>query len=85
MERKLIEEKVISTLQNISGNESIKAKIKSATGFSEIGITSADYIKLNVNLEEEFGLEINDEDLIPDNFKTFGDFINLLESLITKN
>ena len=84
MERKIIEEKVSNSLQKIGGNEIAIAKINSATNFSEIGVTSADYIKLIVSLEEEFGIEIEDENLIPDNFKTYGDFIDLLERLIAE-
>ncbi len=50
------------------------------TGF----IDSFEIVNLVVELEEMFGIDIDPEEIIPDNFQTVNAIINLMEKLLRK-
>ena len=59
-----------------------KEKVKRETSFIEdIGADSLDIVELVMALEEEFGIDIPDEDA--DKLKTVGDAMNYLKSHAT--
>ena len=44
----------------------------------DLGANSLDIVEMIMGLEEEFGIEISDEDAV--NLKTVGDIVNLIDS-----
>lgn len=44
----------------------------------DLGADSLDIVEMIMGLEEEFGIEISDEDAV--NLKTVGDIVNLIDS-----
>lgn len=55
-------------------------KIKMTTTFEDIDADSLDVVELVMALEEEFGLEIADEEV--EKIKTVGDIVNFIEANI---
>ena len=51
---------------------------------SDIGLDSLGFVQLIVNLEIEFGIEINDEDLILSRFFTLNDLYRMLNQYLSK-
>ena len=47
-----------------------------------LGLNSISFIKLVVALEQEFGIEFDDQYLYMDNIKTFGDLVEYIDSTI---
>ena len=45
----------------------------------DLGLKSIDLLQLITDVEDEFGIEISDEDV--ESIKTFGDLMNYIESL----
>ena len=65
--------------EQLGANE---AEIKNESSFVEdLGADSLDTVELVMALEEEFGLDIHDEDA--DKFKTVGDALNYLKEHAT--
>lgn len=52
--------------------------IKPETTIEELGADSLDLVEMIMNLEEEFGIQIEDEDM--DDLKTVGDIIDYIKS-----
>ncbi|MGE5632414.1 MAG: phosphopantetheine-binding protein [Caulobacteraceae bacterium] len=50
-------------------------RIDDNTDLSQIGISSIDYIKVLVEIEDEFGIEFNDDALNGEYFKTLGELV----------
>jgi len=72
-----IEEKVRSTIVDQLGVDSGKVKAN-ASLIDDLGADSLDIVELVMAMEEEFGLEIPDEDA--EKIKTVGDVIKYIES-----
>ena len=49
--------------------------------FEELGLDSMDYVTLAIALQKEFGVEIDDEELAPQD--TLADSVKLLESKVS--
>jgi acyl carrier protein len=52
--------------------------IKPETTIEELGADSLDLVEMIMNLEEEFGIQIEDDDM--DDLKTVGDIIEYIRS-----
>jgi acyl carrier protein len=48
----------------------------------DLGINSISFIKIVIALEKEFGIEVEDENLNPDDFQTIQSIINYVEARI---
>lgn len=76
-----IEEKVRSTIVDQLGVDGGKVKAN-ASLIDDLGADSLDIVELVMTMEEEFGLEIPDEDA--EKIKTVGDVIKYVESKTAK-
>lgn len=47
-------------------------------------LDSLDILRLVTFLEEELGLRLEDEDLVPENFETIGSIVHLIEQRLDK-
>jgi len=72
-----IEDKVKSTIVDQLGVDGNKVK-SSASLVDDLGADSLDIVELVMAMEEEFGIEIPDEDA--EKIKTVGDVINYIKS-----
>ena len=63
-----------------------KGRLEENTGLlgKGIGLDSIEIVQLVAALEEEFGLTIDDDDLLPDYFETLGSLITFLEESYLK-
>ena len=52
------------------------------TTFKEIEIESLNFITIIVEIEDNFGIEFDDENMLTSNYKTVGDFVNYVENII---
>jgi len=75
-------ESILFDLELLEG----KGRLNENTGLlgKGIGLDSIEIIQLVVALEEEFGLTIDDDDLLPDHFQTLGGLITFLEESYLK-
>lgn len=55
-------------------------EIDNDTLLNEVGIDSLRYVELVLVLEEEYSIQIEDEDLIIENFETIDKIIDLINS-----
>ncbi|GEM_PF-1730040 len=44
----------------------------------DYGFNSVDFLKLIAGIEETYGFDFEDEDLVPERFKTIGDFVDYI-------
>ncbi len=51
---------------------------------TDLGLESIQIVELVLSLEEEFGIEFDDDDLNPDNFQIVGSIVRTIE-LLTEN
>lgn len=72
-----IEDRVKSTIVNQLGVDIKNVKLNSSL-IDDLGADSLDIVELVMAMEEEFGLEIPDEDA--EKIKTVGDVIKYIES-----
>lgn len=72
-----IEERVKSTIVDQLGVEAAKVKAE-ASLVNDLGADSLDVVELVMAMEEEFGLEIPDEDA--EKIKSVGDVIKFIEA-----
>lgn len=68
---------ILSDLELLDGLDTIEEN----TGLlgKGIGMDSVEIIQMVAALEEEFGLTIDDNDLLPDHFQTLGTLVTFLE------
>lgn len=52
--------------------------ITETTTIEDLGVDSLDLVETIMNIEEEFGIEVDDNDV--ENLKTIGDFIKYINS-----
>ncbi|WP_027334104.1 phosphopantetheine-binding protein [Mycoplasma elephantis] len=71
-----MEEKIISAIQNLTN---LKVNINSS--IEELGIDSLDLVQLVVDAENEFNIQIDDEEIA--GIKYVKDFINLAKSKLS--
>ena len=73
--------KIAKVVEKIIG----KKNIMDNQNLSEIGITSLNLLVLLSNIEEEFNIEIPEDEMNLDNFATIINIENLLKKLLIKN
>ncbi|MBD8496934.1 acyl carrier protein [Paenibacillus arenosi] len=67
--------KVIATKTE---NEEVLSRIRMDSSFDELGIHSVSFIKIMVGVEEEFGIEIENEELYMEN-ESFSNVASLVQ------
>lgn len=72
-----LEQRIIECLQEVLGQETI---VERGTQLTEIGLDSLRFIRLVVELEEAFGIEISDDDIYLDKFGKVSDIVKLIGS-----
>lgn len=60
----------------------ISENFNEETELSDLGIDSIQLMEMVVGIEEQFGISIEDDDLIGENFETFGSIMTLLEKYL---
>lgn len=73
--KNLILQRILTCKENLS--ETVRLR--------EQGFTSLMFVELILMLEEEFGIEIPDEDLTPDHFSSIRKIAEYIQSRITPN
>ena len=73
-----VEVKVRKVVAEHLGIENSALKIASETTFDELGADSLDQVEIVMALEEEFNIEINDEEY--EEVKTLGESVKLVKS-----
>ena len=74
-------ERILKLLKENVSLEKIKKGVDLETNLEEIGVSSVDFIKLIVGIENEFDIEFDDEHLSYEKFKTVRDLIDYLDEL----
>ena len=69
------EEIVMKCLKNVLHNVAFTKE----DNLHELGIDSMTFIRLVVEIEDEFDIEIDNEEIILDNFKSFSTIVELVE------
>ncbi len=52
---------------------------------NDMNINSVDYIKIIIDIENQFDIEFEDEALMPGNFETILDMVNYISKLTNNN
>jgi len=79
MEKAVVEEKVLDCAKRVLNHSNIEA----SSDLSNYGVDSMTFIRLVVELEQEYEIEIKDEDIVLDNFVSVGKISNLLDGYIS--
>ncbi|PZD96816.1 acyl carrier protein [Paenibacillus sambharensis] len=69
-----IEDKILQSLRNVVNH----VEFDKSSPLLELGIDSMTFIRLVVEIEEEFSIEIQDEDIVLDNFSYVENITNLV-------
>lgn len=77
-----IENRIKTILNETINLQHPVAEIKLEDDLFAVGMDSLNSIKLIIAIEEEFGFEFDDEDLIADNFRALKNIISYVESRI---
>jgi len=76
-------EKILAWIIQVQGS---KVEINASTPIlSESILDSMNLLLLISHVEEEYGININEEDLIPENFETPGKIVTLLQKSLGNN
>lgn len=75
MVQKLIE--IVATFLELS--EDVKDTIKEDTDLMELGLDSMTCVEMVVNLEDEFGITVDEEDLLVENMASISALVQLVE------
>ena len=81
MKLEAIEETVVTCVKEVLP----EAEFDSATPLEEVGMDSMNYIRLVVELEDSFGIEIQDQDISLDNFASVAMISQLVSRYIQHN
>ena len=76
LENSLIDNGHIASDVTISENSNMR---------DDLGLDSLDIVEMNMNIDSEFGLEINDEVWIEADCQTIGEVIKVIEAEYEKN
>ena len=74
-----MKDKVIEIMKNIL-KEDVQADEK--TEMANLGFSSISFVKLVTEVEEEYGIEFEDDYLVIEKFQYFGDFCDYIEKLL---
>lgn len=83
MDKNDINVKLISKISELCENYELEILLSSQ--LVDIGFNSISFIKMLVFAEQEFGIEIDDERLILENYHTVFDLINMIYTSIDIN
>ena len=76
MNKKKIEDELISLYRKYM--EDTEVVLLSDTKMTDIEISSVDYIKVIIDIENEFNFEFDDDDLLPDRFEVVKDMVDYI-------
>ena len=80
MDKKTVETQLITIYQKyLKGDNEI---LTLATNLNDMVINSVDYIKIIIDIENQFDMEFEDEALMPGNFETIHDMVNYISNSI---
>ena len=74
-----MKEKIYAIIKKFVGNHS---NVNDDALLMEIGIDSVTFISMIIEIEEEFNIRFDDMQLIYDNYKTIGQFIEMIIHMI---
>lgn len=77
-----MEERVVDILLEITANQYSKEIVKISNYEQEMIIDSLQVVELVVKLENEFNIQIEDEDLSIDNFSSYDSIVSLVKRLV---
>jgi acyl carrier protein len=80
MSRDEIRDKILEVLSRFAERTGKKVKLTESTKLDELDINSAQMIDIVLDLEDEFGVSIDDTEA--PKLKTVSDLVNLTESLV---
>jgi acyl carrier protein len=80
MSRDEIRDKILGVLSRFAERTGKKVKLTESTKLDELDINSAQMIDIVLDLEDEFGVSIDDTET--PKLKTVSDLVNLTESLV---
>ncbi len=75
--------RVKGILKKVLGNDELIDKLDAEQNLSDLGITSVNFIKIIVLVEDEFDIEFDDEDLKFENFNTIANVSAYIEDKIS--
>lgn len=78
-----MKEKILSIVNEVLENEQ-EIIIDDNMDLSELGMTSINMISIVIQIEEELGIEFNDDDLILDNLNTVQKLVENVEKARNK-
>ncbi len=79
-----VETKVKKSLKGFLNMEQPLERIKLEDNLIYLGLTSMDFIKWAVELENEFGIEFGEEDLYLNKYNNLGSLISFIESKVNQ-
>jgi acyl carrier protein len=79
MENKTIDSRLLQIISENSGQESLK--ISMDTKIDDVGLSSISFIKMIVDIEEEFNIEFDDESLEFSKFDVIKDFVDYINEM----
>lgn len=82
MSRQEITEQLIGIYRNYIQDEQVAGNILPETKLEALSISSVDYIKIIIDIENDFNFEFDDEDLAPGKFQTINSMIDYIEEKI---
>jgi acyl carrier protein len=80
-----MQERIIEIICKSLGDDEIRNLIRKSNNLSEFGINSLKFIQIIVELENEFCVEFNDNELNYSNYKSIDQIFELVQSKIVTN
>ncbi len=77
-----MKEKILKCINEVCGRELCVADISENDFLTELELDSMSIINLVVLIEQEFGIEFSDEDILSDALRSFAGLCSLVEGLI---
>jgi len=82
----IIKDKLIQIIENCSDMPDVGSYLQDYDDLIKLNMSSVQFIKMVIKIEEEFGFEFDDEKLIPSKFDSFNALITyVIESLEINN
>ncbi len=75
MEKNAIQKTLIEIYKGYINDEKIKNEINADSKLESLNISSVDYIKIIIDIENEFNFEFGDYELAPGTFSTVSDMV----------
>lgn len=74
-------EKIVEILVTLTENEELRERLKESPALTNIGVNSLIFVKLVVELEDEFDITFDDEKLDYEGFANLDDLRRYIDSL----